>query len=53
MAVQPDRLSLTLGSSLQTIDLFEAASSARKHELQYVVFRLADLVTDLRQKLES
>eukprot|EP00058_Branchiostoma_floridae_P025962 XP_002611452.1 hypothetical protein BRAFLDRAFT_63916 [Branchiostoma floridae] len=49
------RLQCTLGkgSSTLTYDLYEATASERKEDLKHILFRLADKVTELDQKLSD
>jgi hypothetical protein len=50
---QVNRLVLSIGHWPIQFDLFEVASSIRKSELQQLVFRLADLSSELEIKLQG
>ena len=50
---QADRLTLSVGHWPIQFDLFEVVSSVRKSELQQLIFRLADLSSELETKLQG
>lgn len=55
LAQLPDKVIITVGEGIPSLsyDLFEAKAIEKKTELQLILFRLADKVTELTQELKA
>ena len=51
----PSKVSMTVGTGIPSLcyDLYEAKASEKKSELQTILFRLADRVSELTEQLKG